>query len=67
VIAVPDPAASGTQEELSITGLNPETLYYFALKVADSTGNVSDISNVVLPGDIGNTHALGRRSVGKIS
>ena len=47
VIAVPDPAASGTQEELSITGLNPETLYYFALKVADSTGNVSDISNVV--------------------
>ncbi|MCS5574343.1 MAG: PQQ-binding-like beta-propeller repeat protein, partial [Pseudomonadales bacterium] len=46
-VDVPDPAVSGTQEELTITGLSPETLYYFAVKTADSTGNVSDISNVV--------------------
>ena len=46
-VDVPDPAVSGTREDLTITGLSPETLYYFAVKSADSTGNVSDISNVV--------------------
>ena len=46
-VSVPVPASSGNREEISITGLTPETFYYFAIKAADSTGNISQISNVV--------------------
>ncbi|MBH49432.1 MAG: hypothetical protein CMG69_01600, partial [Candidatus Marinimicrobia bacterium] len=44
---VPSPGISGIQEEATVTGLNPKTFYYFAIKAIDSTGNVSGLSNVV--------------------
>ena len=43
---LPKPGSSGMKERFKITGLNPATLYYFALKVYDNLGNVSSLSNV---------------------
>jgi len=43
----PTPAAAGTSQTTTITGLSPSTLYYFALKTADDAGNWSTLSNVV--------------------
>ena len=43
----PAPAAPGTTETFTVTGLSPLTLYYFALKVRDEGGNMSELSNVV--------------------
>ncbi|MBI3267673.1 MAG: discoidin domain-containing protein [Planctomycetes bacterium] len=40
------PRASGQAEETVATGLEPGTLYYFALKVRDEAGNESALSNV---------------------
>ena len=42
----PSPSISGTLESLSINDLEPETLYYFALKSMDEDGNSSVLSNV---------------------
>lgn len=42
----PLPAAPGSTESFQITGLNAETLYYFAIKTTDGVGNISDLSNV---------------------
>ena len=44
---IPTPAAVGTQETLLVSNLNANTLYYFAIKVADEIPNTSAISNVV--------------------
>jgi subtilisin family serine protease len=43
------PAASvaGTTEVFAVTGLNPATQYFFAVKSEDFFGNISGISNVV--------------------
>lgn len=41
------PAAPGTLETLTITGLQPSTTYWFALKTADEVPNWSAMSNVV--------------------
>jgi len=42
----PTPGAAGTAQSHTVTGLNRQTTYYFALRVADDAGNVSAISNV---------------------
>jgi Tol biopolymer transport system component len=41
------PSEAGTTETFTLTTLNPETTYYFAVKVTDDAGNVSTLSNVV--------------------
>lgn len=47
VTNTPAPAASGTRQTFNVTGLLPNTSYYFALKTADERGNWSNISNVI--------------------
>jgi subtilisin family serine protease len=42
----PDPGPSGTAEHMMVTGLDFNTLYYFAVKAIDEYGNYSDISNL---------------------
>ena len=42
---LPRPQRSGMLETIAITGLNPFTDYYFAVKVFDNAGNGSDVSN----------------------
>lgn len=46
VAPAPPPQPAGATETLTVTGLQPATLYYFALESADPTGNVSPLSNV---------------------
>jgi hypothetical protein len=48
VTNVPAPSPAGTTERFTVTGLNPGTSYYFAIKTADEKGNWSRISNVVV-------------------
>ena len=45
--SMPAPAAAGTREAVTVTGLSPNTTYYFALKTADEVPNRSGISNVI--------------------
>jgi chitodextrinase len=45
--ATPTPTAAGTSQTVTVTGLTPSTLYYFAIKTADNAGNWSAISNVI--------------------
>ena len=42
----PVPANPGQQENFTVSGLTPATQYYFAIKSADSSGNISVLSNV---------------------
>ncbi len=44
-VSVPAPAPSGTTESLTVTGLSPETQYWFALRTADDVPNWSPVSN----------------------
>jgi len=39
------PLAAGSTHAMTISGLSPGTTYYFAIKTADSAGNVSGMSN----------------------
>jgi phosphodiesterase/alkaline phosphatase D-like protein len=43
----PAPLVAGTAQSFTVTGLEVETNYYFAIKTADEIPNWSDISNVV--------------------
>ncbi len=43
----PIPSESGTTQNLVISGLNPNTTYYFAVKVADEVHNISALSNII--------------------
>ncbi len=43
----PAPAAPGTSQSTTVTGLSPSTTYYFAMKTADEVPNWSGLSNVV--------------------
>ncbi len=46
-VATQLPRAAGTEEQLGITGLSPDTLYWFAVRAADEVPNWSPTSNVV--------------------
>lgn len=41
------PLSSGTLDTLTVTGLSPTTMYYFALRTRDLLGQVSPLSEVV--------------------
>jgi len=43
----PTPQIAGSSESFVITGLDPNTTYYFAIKAADEVPNWSELSNVV--------------------
>ncbi|MFA6339087.1 MAG: fibronectin type III domain-containing protein, partial [Candidatus Paceibacterota bacterium] len=46
VTGLPSPSAAGVGENFTVTGLSPNTLYYFAIKASDEVPNISGISNV---------------------
>ena len=46
-VGEPAPRSSGTDETFTVTGLQGDTLYYFAVKVGDEVRNWSTLSNVV--------------------
>ncbi|MCE9585905.1 fibronectin type III domain-containing protein [Candidatus Uhrbacteria bacterium] len=41
----PTPSLAGTPETMTVTGLSPNTNYYFAIKTSDEVPNISDLSN----------------------
>lgn len=43
----PTPQVAGSIESFVVTGLNPSTTYYFAIKVADEVPNWSALSNII--------------------
>jgi subtilisin family serine protease len=43
----PVPTDSGSLQEFTIQQLQPATLYYFAMKVIDNSGQYSELSNVI--------------------
>jgi hypothetical protein len=45
VSEVPSPKPAGSTETFQVTGLNPDTTYYFAIKTGDEIPNWSPISN----------------------
>ena len=45
VTGEPAPQIAGTNQSFTVTGLNPSTTYYFAIKTADEVANWSIISN----------------------
>jgi len=47
VTGEPAPGAPGTSQSHTVTGLQPATTYWFAIKTADDAGNWSLVSNVV--------------------
>jgi len=47
VTSEPVPGAPGTSQSYTVTGLQPSTTYWFAIKTADDAGNWSLVSNVV--------------------
>ena len=49
VAGEPIPAVPGTRQSFTVSGLDPDTIYYFAIKTSDNAepANVSDISNTV--------------------
>ncbi|RXZ79716.1 hypothetical protein EBB07_21950 [Paenibacillaceae bacterium] len=44
---VPAPAAAGTTQNYTLSGLTPNTTYYVAIKTRDEALNVSGLSNIV--------------------
>ena len=46
-VGEPTPHSAGTLETMTVSGLNPSTTYYFAIKAADEVPNWSALSNVV--------------------
>ncbi|SDX58019.1 discoidin domain-containing protein [Paenibacillus sp. CF384] len=43
----PIPGTPGSAQSFSVTGLQPQVLYYFAMKTTDDVGLISALSNVV--------------------
>lgn len=48
VTGEPSPQLAGSSEQFTVTGLESNTIYYFAIKVADEIPNWSGISNVAV-------------------
>ena len=48
ITGLPAPALAGTRETFAVTGLDPNQVYYFALRAADEKGAVAGISNIVV-------------------
>ncbi len=44
---IPSPRIAGSTETFMVTGLSSSTTYWFAIKVRDKGGNLSDLSNIV--------------------
>ena len=44
---LPAPRVHGTRQNITVTGLSRDTVYYFALRTRDDAGNWSGVSNVV--------------------
>ncbi len=53
----PAPAAAGTPQSYTVTGLNPSTTYYFGIKTADEVANWSLLSNIPSLATTGETTA----------
>ncbi|MFA6092243.1 MAG: fibronectin type III domain-containing protein [Elusimicrobiota bacterium] len=47
---VPAPKPAGAQESFTLSGLQPATTYYFALKAKDEAGNIAGLSNSLSTG-----------------
>ncbi len=47
VVGEPVPQSAGSQESFTVTALQPNTTYYFAIKAADEVPNWSVLSNVI--------------------
>ena len=60
---VPPPADAGTRQRARVLGLQPNRVYYFALKSVDDAGNWSLVSNVALKTAPDPTHASARLPV----
>lgn len=41
-----NPYIDGANQTVTVTGLDPDTIYYFAIKVSDEASNVSELSNI---------------------
>jgi hypothetical protein len=46
IASPPTPKAAGQTESLQVSGLSPDTTYYFALKTYDEVNNASALSNI---------------------
>ncbi len=46
VSGLPIPGNPGKAETFTVSGLNPGTKYYFAIKSIDTAGNISNLSNI---------------------
>lgn len=44
---IPSPAGAGETQTMDVYNLSSSTTYYFAMRIHDSLGNASDISNVI--------------------
>lgn len=53
----PNPLPAGNQQEYLVNDLEPETDYYFALKVMDAEENISDLSNIAVAALLNDTTA----------
>ncbi len=58
----PAPAASGTNQNMTVSGLSSSTTYYFAMKTADEVPNWSSLSNIAS----GTTSSSGGQLTGKV-
>ena len=45
VAGLPAPLTAGSAESITVTGLTPDTAYFFAMKVVDDSANASPLSN----------------------
>ncbi len=63
VTGEPSPKSSGSSENFEISGLNPDTVYYFAIKAADEVPNWSALSNVAAAKTLSSQDVLTEQSI----
>jgi chitodextrinase len=56
--AVPLPGLAGSLEGAWVTGLTPQTTYWFAIRVEDESGNPSALSNVLVATTLASTDVV---------